>query len=424
MRRLIPSVFLTALFAAACVTPAGEQAETDHAPEPAAAGPTGVAGQASPPAAAPRAPAPFGDPERAFEKAKKDLLEGYYRDDVAGEQLYRAALQGMLENLDPKMKGWHKLLSPEDLAELKANLQGEVVGIGAEIKFDPESGYTDVVGLLPRSAAERAGLLPGDKIVTVDGQLFKGSTQAEVIGRIRGKAGEPVVLSVLRGGKLLDVTVTRERLSLEPVLHFMASRTVGYVLIRGFSARTAPSVKAALSELSRKGAQAVVVDLRDNQGGAFDEAVAAAGSFLPKGTPVVVTKKRGGKRETAVADGEVILGHVPLKVLVNGKTSSGAELFAGALREGRKAEIIGERTFGKWSVQMIDELGNGYAIKYTVGLFETPSGQSFDGEGLLPDIEVGMDDRQTARILSETDPVKRLAADGQLRTAVGLLEGR
>jgi carboxyl-terminal processing protease len=167
-----------------------------------------------------------------------------------------------------------------------------------------------------------------------------------------------------------------------------------------------------------------VVDLRDNQGGAFDQAIATAGFFLPKGTPVVVTKKRGGKAETAVSNGDPILGHAPMKLLVNEKTSSGAELLAGALQEGRKAELIGEHTFGKWSVQTIDELGNGYAIKYTVGLFETPGGRSFEGEGLSPDIEVDMDDKQTPRILNETDPAKRLAADGQLRTAVGLLDGR
>lgn len=431
MRSLVSkSLFLLGLLAASCVTPAGEQ--TDSAPDtvaPAAApdraGPKKLAAEpgGSPPAAA-SPTARFTDAERAFEKARKDLLAGYYRDDVGEEELYRAALQGMLEHLDPAMKGWHKLLGPAELAELNSNLQGEVVGIGAEIKFDPESGYTDVLGLLPGSAAERAGVLPGDKIVTVDGKLFKGSTQADVIGKIRGKAGEPVVLSVLRGDKLVEIRVTRELLTLPPAQHFMASRRVGYLLVRGFSAKTSPAVKAALSDLSQKGAQALVLDLRDNQGGSFDEAITTAGFFLPKGTPVVVTRKRGGKVETATAQGEPILGNVPMKVLVNEKTSSGAELFAGALQEGRKAELIGERTFGKWSVQMIDELGNGYAIKYTVGLFETPGGRSFEGEGILPDIEVDMDDKQTGRILNETDPAKRLAADGQLRTAIGLLEGR
>lgn len=433
MRRNVLSVlFLTAALAASCATPGAEQAESDRDPDPAqntaapdrgrSAAQGASPGPAKPPSAAPQVP--FADAQHAFEKARKDLLEGYHRDDVGEEQLYRAALQGMLEHLDPAMKGWHKLLSPAELAELNSNLQGELVGIGAEIRFDPESGYTDVLGLLPRSAAERAGLLPGDKIVTVDGKLFKGSTQAEVIAKIRGKIGEPVVLSVLRGDKLVEITVTRDRIALDVTTHFMASRKVGYLLVRGFSAKTAPAVKGALSDLSQKGAQALVLDLRDNQGGAFDEAIATAGLFLPNGTPVVVTKKRGDKRETAVSKGEPILGQVPLKVLVNEKTASGAELVAGALQEARKAELIGERTFGKWSVQIIDELGNGWAIKFTVGLFETPGGRSFEGEGLSPDIEVDMDDRMTGRILNESDPAKRLAADGQLRTAVGLLEGR
>jgi carboxyl-terminal processing protease len=267
-------------------------------------------------------------------------------------------------------------------------------------------------------------MVAGDKIVTIDGQLFKGLSQREVIARIRGKAGEQVTLSVLRGDKLLPLSVTRELVVLEPVDHASLPNHVGYLRIRGFSAKTATAARSALEDLAQQGAQSLVVDLRDNQGGSFDEAVATAGLFLPKGTTVVISKMRGGKEEPSVSKGDPLLVTVPLDVLVNGKTSSGAELLAGALQEGRKAAVVGSRTFGKWSVQMIDELGNGYAIKYTVGLFHTAGGRSFQGEGMPPDVEVDMDEAQTAKAMALHDPAPRLAADVQLRTAVGLLKGR
>lgn len=416
---LLP-IALSAFFAAGCVTPTEERAAGGPTPVKSADSVDSPAQAAQTPAARPK----FDDGERAFEKAKKTLMDSYYSDAVGEEELYRAALEGMLEHLDPAMKSWQKLLTPAELAELHASLQGEVVGIGAEIKFDPESGYTDILGVLPRSGAEHAGLGAGDKIVTIDGKLFKGMTQADVIASIRGKAGVPVALSILRGDKLINVSVTREKIALVPVEHFMVKDQVGYVMIRVFSEKTSPAVKQALEALAQKGARNLVLDLRDNQGGMFDEAVATAGLFLQKGTKVVVTKKRGGKEETAVSKGDPILGSAPLEVLVNGKTSSGAELLAGALQEGRSATIIGERTFGKWSVQMISELGNGYAMKYTIGIFATPAGHTFEGEGMPPDIEVDMDDKLTAKALLVTDPAKRLAMDGQLRTAVGLFEGR
>jgi carboxyl-terminal processing protease len=424
MMSLNPMVFLVSpLVLGSCAMPVG-----DPGPSAAASSSAVVADARRPeppaPAVAGTAAPKFENAERAFAKARADLLEAYYRDGLAEDDLYRAALTGMLEHMDPAMKGWNKLLTPAELAELHADLHGEVVGIGVEINFDAASGYTDVLGVLPRSAAERVGLLAGDKIVTVDGQLFKGMKLEDVVAHIRGKAGTDVKLSVLRGDKLVPFTVTRELVMLEPVEHLALPNRVGYVHVRSFSSKTAAGARAALQDLAQKGVQALVVDLRNDKGGSFDEAVATAGLFLPKGATFAVTKKRGGKEETFLSKGDPILGSVPLAVLVNGATASGAELLAGALQEGRKAEVIGAKTFGKWSVQMIDELGNGYAMKYTIGLFHTASGRSFEGQGLPPDVEVDMNEKETAKALAITDPAQRLVADVQLRTAAGLLRPR
>jgi carboxyl-terminal processing protease len=416
-------LLFVSFFVGGCGAPASDPAPHAAASSPVVAyarGPREAAPGASPEPTTPK----FEDAERAFAKARSDLLAAYYRDGVGEEELYRAALAGMLEHMDPAMKGWNKLLTPAELAELRADLQGELVGIGVEIKFDPASGYTDVLGVFPRSAAERAGMLVGDKIVTIDGQLYKGKSQGDVVAHIRGNAGTDVALSVLRGDKLVPVTIRRELLALPAVEHLSLPGHVGYLHVRAFSSKTAADARAALLDLAQKGAQGLIVDLRSNQGGSFDEAVATAGLFLPKGATVAVTKKRGGKDEPFLSKGDPILGAAPLVVLVNGKTASGGELLAAALEEGRKAEVVGARTFGKWSVQMIDELGNGYAIKYTVGLFHTASGRSFEGEGMMPDVEVDMDDAHTIKAMATTDPAERLSSDMQLRTAAGLLKVR
>jgi carboxyl-terminal processing protease len=134
--------------------------------------------------------------------------------------------------------------------------------------------------------------------------------------------------------------------------------------------------------------------------------------------------KRGQKEDTAVSNSEPVLAGAPIAVLVNGSTASGAELLAAALQEGRKALVVGSRTFGKWTVQTIDELGNGYAAKYTVGRFVTPGGRSFDGEGMPPDVQVDMDEKALTKAMTLHDPEPRIAADVQLRTAVELVTMR
>lgn len=372
-----------------------------------------------------RAPATarFDDGERAFRAAKDALLKRYVKAGLSEDDAYRAATQGLLEHIDPDpaLRAWNKLLTPAELAAMRGDLRGEIVGVGLEIKFDSETGYADVLTVMPRSAAERAGIARGDKIVAVDGRFFRGASEAEVVGHIRGRAGEAVKLTVLHEDKLSTLDVAREVLSIEPVTRFSLADGVGYLRVRGFSAKTADATRAALRDLEKDGARALVLDLRQNQGGSFDEALAVAGAFLPEGTPVATVKRRGDHEETATSRGAPVLAGVPLAVLCDGGTSSGAELLAAALRDARKAALLGSRSFGKWSVQTLDELQNGYALKYTIALFKTPAGKSWDGVGLTPDIEIDMTEKQTVAAQAVTDPARRLEIDPQLRTAAAYL---
>jgi carboxyl-terminal processing protease len=362
----------------------------------------------------------FKDGAKAFAQVRDALLKSYYAEGIDEDALYRAATAGMLERLEPRMKKYNKLLPPREIAEIKNDLKGELVGVGVQIDFDEKSGYADVLGTLPRSPSEKAGILVGDKIVTVNGKLYKGMQRKDVIADIRGKPGEPVTLSVLRGDKLLSFTIVRDKIAYDSPIHAMLPDALGYVRIPSFTDKTPAEVRAGLEELEKGGARALVVDLRHSPGGSFERAVETAELLVPEGAPIVVVKARGKPDDTRVSKGKPVLGAVPVTVLVDSATSSGAEFLAGALSESRHARLVGMRTHGKWSVQSLDDLPNGFAYKYTVGLFQTPSGKSYEGIGIAPDVESSMDESLLARA-NAAKPEERLALDAQLRTAKELL---
>jgi carboxyl-terminal processing protease len=363
----------------------------------------------------------YSDGAKAFAAVKQAMLSGYYDKGLTEDDLYRAATKGMLEHVDANNAKWNKLLSPGEVAAIKNDLKGEIVGVGVEIKFDDATGYTDVLGIIPGSPAEKAGILPGDTIVTVNSKLYKGKTIHEVVADIRGKVGETLTLSILRADKLITVPLVRQVVTFDSVSHFELPGSVGYLRIRAFSTKTPAMLKAALDDFAQKNEKALVVDVRENGGGAFDDAVASAELFLPSGAPIATIAKRDGEEKFA-SKGSPVLAGVPIAVLVDHNTASSAELVAAALSEGRHATIIGARTYGKWSVQQLDDLPNGYAFKYTSGIFKSPSGKSYGGVGLTPDIEIAMDEKAFAKVWGINDATKRLAADPPLRTALTILQ--
>jgi carboxyl-terminal processing protease len=414
-------MILLALHLAACSqTPGGAPA-----PSAAVANASPAAAPAPPIAAAdPGAPPErFEGPARNFEAARRALLDGYYRDSLTEEDLYRAAVQGMVEHADPALQKWNKLLSPSELAELRLDLQGELVGIGVKIELDPATGYIDVKGTVPGSPAERAGVAPPDKIVTVDGKLYKGRTLRDVVADIRGKAGDAVTLSILRGPGLVSVPVVRAKIAYDTVQDMVVAGDVGYVRIPSFNAKTPASLHDALADLAGKHVHALVVDVRANPGGSFDDSVAAAGQLVPAGSTVASVTKRG-RAEPIVSKSAPLLLDVPVAVLVDRDTASSAELLAASLQELRRATLVGSPTHGKWTVQRIEDLPNGYAIKFTVGVFASPSGKSYEGTGIAPDVEVDAPQEATQHALADSDPKTRVAGDVQLRTAIAVLARR
>jgi carboxyl-terminal processing protease len=366
-------------------------------------------------------PEKFDDAAAVFQSAKEQLLHNYYRGSVTEADLYRAAVQGMLANIDPPLSPYNKLLDPAEVTELHVEMTGEVVGIGVQVKFDAASGLVDVLGVIPGSPAQRADIREGDKVFRIDGAPFKGKTLGDVVAAIRGKEGVSVSLEFLRDATVVTKSVRRERVPIESVSHQAFPGGIEVLTIRSFTKRTPESLRSALAEISYSAPKGLIIDLRSNPGGLLDQSIECAKLLLPRGTPITKLVKRGDRVETLVVDKDPVFAPTLTAVLTSDETMSSAELLAAALRRGLHAPILGGKTKGKWSVQTLEELPNHFVMKYTVAVFQTPDGLSFEGTGLAPDIEVSMDDASIDRAMQSASPEARLAADVQLRAAVNLL---
>ena len=367
---------------------------------------------------------PFAHGEESLRQIREHLLHEYYRSDITEEDLDRAAAQGMLSFIDAKTKGWNKLVSPAEYSELQTDLKGELVGIGVLIDFDAVTGVVDVNGIIPHSPAASADVHEGDKILAVDGRVFKGLTIRDMAYAMRGKEGTQVHLNILRDANVIEKTITRARITYDPVMSMMLPDGILYLQIAAFVDTTPGGVRAALDQAAKEHVRGIVVDLRDNSGGLLDRAIDTAQLFVPKGKLIAQVQKRGKKVDKLASKADPIAPAVPVAVLINGDSKSSAELMAAALRANLTAPLIGSKTFGKWSVQSLEELPNKYVMKYTVGLLEDPAGKSYEGEGVPPDIEVPMDSKLLDRAQREKAADGRLAADVQLRAAYNLLRLR
>lgn len=362
----------------------------------------------------------FKDGRKMFENVKEMLLRDYFDSSVTEDDLYRAATQGMLDNLDRGK--WNKLYSPSEYASLKSELSGEIVGVGLAIKVDEESGITDVLGVITGAPAEKAGVLIGDKILAIDGRTLKAKSLQDVVNVLRGKAGTQVKLTVLRGDEVRTIKLQRDRLTWNAVDHAVLEDQIGLIVIRSFQANTTKQLKAALESLKKEKVRGIVLDLRSNSGGKLEVVAECAEMFLPKGKTIVTVIKHGDRREEIVSKSQAPFVSVPLALLVNKETSSGAEILSAALKNGLSAQLVGEQTFGKWNVQNLEELPNKFAFKYTSGVFLSPDGVSFHGRGMQPDVPVSMGGADLEKLRRVSNAAKRITSDAQLRAAHSMLK--
>lgn len=314
-----------------------------------------------------------------------ELVEKNYVDDVESKKLIENAIQGMVSSLDPHSS----LLTPDAYKELQIDTQGEFTGIGIHVTM--RDNLVTVISPIEGTPAYKAGIKAGDKIVKVDGVTTDNLRDA--VKRMRGPKGTEVTVTVIREGepKPIDFELIRDLIPIHSVKSTTLKDGYGYVWVTHFRENTYDDLVAALDKLeSQDGSlKGLVLDLRDNPGGVLSQAIDISDLFLEKG--VIMSSKGRQKRHNrtyrAHKDDSKPRNY-PLVVLINGGSASASEIVAGALQDQKRALIIGTTSFGKGSVQAIENLRDGYALKLTIARYYTPSGRSIQAKGVEPDIVV------------------------------------
>ena len=315
-----------------------------------------------------------------FARVKKDYVES-----VEDKKLMKSAIRGMLSGLDPHST----YLDKDEYKELHEGTTGEFGGLGIEVGL--EDGFVKVIAPIDDTPAQRAGVQAGDVIIRLDDKSVKGIGLDEAVKLMRGKPGEPIVLTIVREGveKPLKIEIVRAIIKVTSVKSRILDPGYFYLRITQFQSHTAELLRAAIERLrkdSKEAVKGVVLDLRNNPGGVLNGAISVTDVFLEEGL-IVYTEGRTKDSSTKfhAKPGDMI-GGVPLVVIVNGGSASASEIVAGALQDHKRAIILGEKTFGKGSVQTILPMNNGDAIKLTTARYYTPSGRSIQAKGIVPDI--------------------------------------
>lgn len=332
------------------------------------------------------------------------LIKANYVEPVDDDKLLKGAIDGMLTSLDPHSA----YLDGASLQRLETMIDGSYSGLGLSVVM--EDGAVKVVSPFRGSPAEKAGVKAGDFITHLDGKLYYGGELDEAVAKMRGVAGTSIRLTIFRPGRdePMDVTVTRGVIDLQPVTHEMKSG-VGVITVNEFSRNVGMDVKNAITAMKKETGNrlsGLVLDLRSNPGGSLDEAVALSDLFLIKGDIVSQRGRIASENEYYRAEtmpqfkGDAAAG-LPIVVLVDAGSASASEIVAGALKDQHRAVIMGERTFGKGSVQTMMGIDSTSAIKLTTARYYTPSGRSVQEGGIEPDIRVPQISDPDARKRSE-----------------------
>lgn len=334
-----------------------------------------------------------------FGRIKKDYVE-----DVSDKKLLEDAIKGMLSGLDPHSA----YLNIEQYKELKEGTTGQFGGLGIEVTM--EDGFVKVVSPIDDTPAKKAGMKAGDLVVRLNEKPVKGMTLGEAVKIMRGEPGSDLLLTVIREGEAapLKITITRAIIKVKSVKSKMLEKDFGYIRISSFQSPTGQAIIKAAADLKKENKDSLkglVLDLRNNPGGVLNAAVEVSDAFLEEGL-IVYTEGRIKNSEMRfnAAPGDVVDG-VPIIVLINAGSASASEIVAGALQDHKRAIIMGEKSFGKGSVQTILPTGDKAAIKLTTARYYTPSGRSIQAEGIEPDIPLKRVKLESLKA-SEFKPVK------------------
>ena len=345
----------------------------------------------------------FGE---VLEKINKE-----YVDEINQSESMDSAINGLLQSLDP----YSSYMSPEIFQEMQTETSGEFGGLGIEVSM--EAGVVKVITPIDDTPASKAGIKAGDYIVKIDDIQVQGKSLSEAVDLMRGLVGTDIELTIRRRGvkKALTFTITREIIEVQSVKSDLLENNIGYIRLTSFNDNSSDQIKKKIKKLKEnENLKAFILDLRNNPGGLLTQAIKISDFFLENGE-IVSTKsrKKSENRKWFAKKGDITDGK-PLLVLINYGSASASEIVAGALKDHKRAIILGENSYGKGSVQSIIPLKNKGAIRLTVAKYYLPSGKSISEVGVRPDIEVN-EEGEDFRIKTDTD--------NQLNYAIKLLNG-
>ena len=327
-----------------------------------------------------------------------EIIKSEYVEERKDEDLIYSAISGMVSSLDD----FSQFLRKNVYKRVKDDTEGEFGGIG--IRLEIKDGWPVVVTPLPNTPAYRAKIYPGDRIIKIENESTENKSTEEIVEKLRGKPNTKVKITIAREPEkkdddwnIFDVELVREMIKTETVKYNMVSQDIGIIRIGEFTARMVDDFKNAIEDLKKRGMKKLIIDLRYDPGGLLISSIDIARMFLDSNKLIVYTKGRGDKDYFEYrANEKAPYSNIPLIVLVNKYSASASEILAGALKDNKRAIIIGERTFGKASVQTMMQLSDGSAIKLTIAKYYTPNGNLIQrdpktGEGgIKPDIEINI----------------------------------
>jgi carboxyl-terminal processing protease len=315
-----------------------------------------------------------------------NLVQQYYVEPVDTQKLVYGAIKGMLKELDPHTN----FMPPEMFKDFESETSGEFGGLGIEISV--QNGILTIISPIEDTPAWEAGIKAGDKVIAVDGTSTKGLSLVEASQLMRGKKGSKTTLTIARESeeKPKDITITRGNVKIRSVKFTDMNEGYAYVKITSFIENTGKDLEKVLTEHTKKhgSVKGLILDLRRNPGGLLDQAVKVSDLFIPDGKIVSTIGREKSKEEIIYATKHAAFTNFPLIVLMNEYSASASEIVAGALQDNKRAIVMGEKSFGKGSVQSVVKLGDGSGLKLTVARYYTPSGKSIQSEGITPDIEI------------------------------------
>ncbi|MCL2352385.1 MAG: S41 family peptidase [Firmicutes bacterium] len=334
-----------------------------------------------------------------------------FNKDELREDMYRGLVAGIG---DPYSAYFDKT----SLESFMQQTEGSYAGIGAVVSVDPDDGKVTIVLPYEGSPSAEAGLIPGDKILKVDGIDVSASSLSDVTSLTKGAPGSKVTLTISRAsaGRTFDVTLTRAKIDIPTVSYKMLDNRIGYIRLTAFDRVTTAQYQNALSDLKKQNMKGLVIDLRNNPGGLLDVVCQITDTLVPKGV-ITYTEDKSGNKDYKYSSGNAI--DMPLAVLVNGNSASASEVLSGAVKDYGVGALVGTKTFGKGIVQNLYTLSDGSAVKVTIAKYYTPNGVCIQGEGIIPDYVVDMDADLSLRIPSLTPE-----EDVQLQKAVEVVNGK